>query len=446
MNSFNGSPMAIVPSTDLKVVHLCTNDSAGGAAIAARRLMMAQRACGIHADMLVLKSTSGVPHVSPLWEESPWVKGLALGKKVLEAGSSWICQGFRRARIFETSIPITGFSLRHHPLIHSSDVIHLHWINQGFLGIRSLREIAQLDKRIVFTLHDVWPVTAVCHYLDDCTKFCEKKGCYDCPQLQPGIPFLDIAHLVFEQKKRLYQAMKPSFVGCSRWITSEAKRSSLSGSYPIDTIPNVFDKDSFYPTPRVQARLQLGLPTDRPILLFGAARLDNPRKGFQEMIAALQHFYATPYAQEMRPLAVLFGKIEQPDQLAPLRSIDLKCVGYISSPQEMALYYSAANVFVTPSLTDNLPNTIIEAAATGCPTVAFQVGGIPEMIIHGTTGYLARYRDIEDLSRGITEMLQATEEGPIDLCRTETFRRYDTTTIVKQYNDVYQRRNYTDDN
>src|SRR3712207_3083011 len=109
--------MIVPSSTNLKVVHLCTNDSAGGAAIAARRLMMAQRIHGIHADMLVLKSTSGVPHVYPLWEESPWVNGLALGKKALEVGSSWICQGFRKARIFETSIPIAGFSLLHHPLI-----------------------------------------------------------------------------------------------------------------------------------------------------------------------------------------------------------------------------------------------------------------------------------------------------------------------------------------
>ena len=103
----------------------------------------------------------------------------------------------------------------------------------------------------------------------------------------------------------------------------------------------------------------------------------------------------------------------------------------------MPLHYAAANLYVTPSLEENLPNTIIEAAAMECPTVAFEVGGIPEIITHGVTGYLARYRDVPDLARGIEEVLRATEKGPIAQCRTDVLHRYDTTNIVQRYLNVY---------
>ena len=172
------------------------------------------------------------------------------------------------------------------------------------------------------------------------------------------------------------------------------------------------------------------------MLLFGAARTDDPRKGFAEMLKALQIFYATPYAQEQKPLALLFGKISHPELLSSLTSIEFKCVGYLS-PQEMVLHYAAANLYVTPSLEENLPNTIIEAAAMECPTVAFEVGGIPEIITHGVTGYLARYRDVPDLARGMEEMLRATEKGSIAQCRTDVLHRYNTKNIVQRYLNVY---------
>lgn len=423
-------------SRPLQVVHLCTSDSAGGAAIAARRLMMAQREAGLEASMLVLHASHREPAIHALRSDSVYSRRIAQWKKALEVGAAWVVQGFRRAHVFDVSLPIAGFSLKHHPLILEADVIHIHWINQGFLGLSSLRDLLQLKKKVLFTLHDEWAFTSICHHARDCRRFAEPRGCHDCPQLQPGIPFFDPAQRFFRAKQALYQELSPAFVGCSEWIAAEARQSFLTQDCRVEAIPNVFDSKTFTPIPREQARMQLGLPVDRPILLFGAARTDDPRKGFAEMLKALQIFYATPYAQQQKPLALLFGKISHPELLSSLAPIECTCVGYLSA-SDMALHYAAANLYVTPSLEENLPNTIIEAAAMECPTVAFEVGGIPEIITHGVTGYLARYRDVSDLARGIEEVLHATEKGPIAQCRTDVFHRYDTTNIVQRYLNVY---------
>ena len=423
-------------SRPLQVVHLCTSDSAGGAAIAAQRLMMAQREAGLEASMLVLHASHRKPAIHALRSDSACSRGLAMGKKALEVGAAWVSQGFRRAHLFDVSLPIAGFSLKRHPLILQADVIHIHWINQGFLGLSSLRDLVQLKKKVLFTLHDEWAFTSICHHARDCRRFAEPRGCHDCPQLQPGIPFFDPAQRFFRAKQALYQELSPAFVGCSEWIAGEARQSLLTQGCRVEAIPNVFDSKTFTPIPREQARMQLGLPVDRPILLFGAARTDDPRKGFAEMLKALQIFYAMPYAQQQKPLALLFGKISHPELLSSLAPIECTCVGYLSA-SDMALHYAAANLYVTPSLEENLPNTIIEAAAMECPTVAFEVGGIPEIITHGVTGYLARYRDVSDLARGIEEVLRATEKGPMAQCRTDVLYRYDTSSIVQRYLNVY---------
>lgn len=427
----------LLSSAPLKVVHLCTSDSAGGAAIAARRLMMAQRSAGLEASLLVLHASHKGHYTTSLWDDSPWFRAVAQYKKAFEVGAAWVAQGFHRAHIFDVSLPISGFSLNHHPLILEADVIHIHWINQGFLSLGSLCRLASLNKKILFTLHDEWAVTSICHHARSCRRFMQKSGCHHCPQLQPGILFFDVAQRIFRAKLALYRQLRPAFVGCSQWITHEAQQSLLTEGCRVEAIPNVFDADSFSPIPRAQARLQLGLPLDRPILLFGAARTDDPRKGFAEMLESLRLFYTTPYAQKKKPLALLFGKISHPELLSPLSGIDIKCVGYLSSPQDMALHYAAANVYITPSLEENLPNTIIEAAAMECPTVAFAVGGIPEIITHGVTGYLTRYRDVADLARGIEEMLRMTETEGIAQCRIDVLQRYNTENIVQRYLDVY---------
>ena len=133
-------------SRPLQIVHLCTSDSAGGAAIAARRLMMAQREAGLDASMLVLHASHRASDIHALRSDRAWSRGIAQSKKALEVGAAWVVQGFRLAHVFDVSLPIAGFSLKRHPLILKADVIHIHWINQGFLGLSSLRSLVQLKK------------------------------------------------------------------------------------------------------------------------------------------------------------------------------------------------------------------------------------------------------------------------------------------------------------
>ena len=147
-------------SRPLQVVHLCTSDSAGGAAIAAHRLMMAQREAGLNASMLVLHASRRGSGIHALRRDGAWSRGVAQWKKSLEVGAAWVSQGFRLAHVFDVSLPIAGFSLKYHPLILGADVIHIHWINQGFLGLSSLRPLVQLKKKVIFTLHDEWALSS----------------------------------------------------------------------------------------------------------------------------------------------------------------------------------------------------------------------------------------------------------------------------------------------
>ena len=171
-------------SRPLQVVHLCTSDSAGGAAIAAQRLMMAQREAGLEASMLVLHASHRKPAIHALRSDSACSRGLAMGKKALEVGAAWVSQGFRRAHLFDVSLPIAGFSLKRHPLILQADVIHIHWINQGFLGLSSLRDLVQLKKKVPFTMSGLLPLSAIT--LETAAVLLSLGGVMTAPSCNPG--------------------------------------------------------------------------------------------------------------------------------------------------------------------------------------------------------------------------------------------------------------------
>ncbi|MBC7892499.1 MAG: glycosyltransferase family 4 protein, partial [Sphingobacteriaceae bacterium] len=377
----------------MRVTLLNTNDS-GGAGVASRRLLAALRGQGTEAHLLLHEAARAYPGVVPL-AFLPGERRLALARFALEralflpderdASVRW---AFSPARI--------GADVSKHPLIRQAEVLHLHWVNFGFLSINGIGKLMRLGKPVVWTLHDMWPFTGGCHYSRGCERF--KTHCGQCPFLRfPGER--DLSFRRFTKKEKAYRAAPLTVVACSEWLAGLARQSTLFEGVEVLSIPNPIDTNVWQPTDRTAARTSLGLPAETPLLLFGAAKLADPRKGFDPLVEALHRLKTGWPAGEIEPELVVFGKSD-PMALArvPFRVHDL---GLLSSEEKLVAAYNAADALAVPSLEDNLPNTVMESLACGTPVVAFATGGIPEMIQHRKTGWLAPPGDVAGLAEGL---------------------------------------------
>lgn len=420
------------------VVHLSTSDLKGGAAIAAYRLMKAQRSEGVNAVLLVLDKTSSDPHVFPLIKPSRWNKARALAAKILEVLLAALAvKRLRGFQLFALSIPYFGFNVMKHPLCKQAEVLHLHYTNGGFLSLHALKQIAKAGKKVFFTLHDIWHVAAICHYTTECVK----EGFELATPYAKGFLAKQFAHNVYSKKELLYKAIKPRFIGCSQWIVDVAKRSRLAKDYPITHIPNIPDFQHFSPSDRKEARQRLALPTDRPIILYGAANTSDERKGYKELKEMLNAFAKSKNVQARPPLLVVFGKANEENFSKKVIGIESRLVGYIRNATEMALYYTASDLFLSTSRMDNLPNTLIEAQLCNCPSLAFAVGGIPEIIQTPDEGILIPQFDTLLMAEKLEAFLYQMgndSQRPRPALRSQALLRYDTQRIVEKHLNAYQ--------
>jgi len=360
--------------------------------VAARRLMTALNANGVKARMLVRdKQTDDINVVS---------LGRSARRQWHFLWERWcvFCHlRFSRKRLFELDTACSGNDITSLREFKEADVVHLHWINQGMLSLQGIRKILLSGKPVVWTMHDAWPSTAICHLTLGCKRF--KSGCKECKYLPGGGSPHDLAARIWKRKQRMLRAGNVHFVACSRWLQGEAKASALLKGHTIDCIPNPIDTRIYRPRDRREARLENHLPENKKIMLFVSQRVTNPNKGMSYLIEACRQLVKErPELKTTACMAVLGGHAEELEGAFPFETIP---VGYVNDERKIASLYSAADVFVLPSLSENLPNTIMEAMACGVPCVGFSVGGIPEMIDHMRNGYVARYKDAADLSQGL---------------------------------------------
>ena len=282
--------------------------------------------------------------------------------------------------------------IQRHSLVQESDVLALYWINGGFLSVSGVERLLRLNKPLVWRLSDFWPLTGGCHHPGDCNRFTTACGC--CPQLGSDSAH-DLAARQWRRKQR-WRKGDLTVVAPSKWLADLAAKSAVFRGVRIEHITTGIDLDIFKPVSKAEARHELGLPLDRQLILFGANNaVANPRKGFSELVEALRILRE----QDRKPSfdLVLFGSDRTPSLPLDLQMHDK---GVIEDETEKARLFAAADLFVTPSLEENLPNTVIEAMAAGTPTVAFDVGGTRELVDHEANGYLATPGDSVDLARG----------------------------------------------
>ena len=413
---------------EMRVLIVNTAERTGGAAIAANRLLHALNHNGVEARMLVRDRKTDAPEVVNIPQS--W----RLKSKFLwERGVIWLNNGMSKRNLFQVDIANAGTDITVMPDFQWADVIHLHWVNQGFLSLRDLEHILASGKPVVVTMHDQWYFTGICHYSSDCDKY--KMQCEQCPMVKGRGG--DLAQRVFDRKRAMYEGSNITFVGCSRWMADLARQSALTQGHTVSNIPNAIDTDVFKPMDKQEARRRHNLPADKKLLLFGAQRITDKRKGFDFLVEACEHISMHhPTLPSQLEVVVLGGDAQSVKEAFPL---PVHTVNYLSNEAEIAALYNTVDLFVTPSLQDNLPNTIVEAMSCGTPCVGFNVGGIPEMITHKQDGYVADYCDSLDFAQGISWCLK---EGRLpalrEAARTTALATYAESAVAHRYQEIYQ--------
>ena len=304
------------------------------------------------------------------------------------------------------SYPIFGTNVSQMKEIREADYIYIHWALGGFLNLANMEQLAKLKKPIIFFMHDMWPITGGCHHSFTCEKY--KSHCFDC-QIFPKNKKNDLSFKGFEKKLKFYSGYTNLFfIAPSKWLFDCAKESALTKNKATFYIPNLLDHDIFKPFDKKTAKQLFNLDPNGMTILFGATSIENPYKGWTYFLQALRNLAQEPNFKNITLL--IFGggyKKEIADEI-PFKT---KFVGHLRDEYSIALIYNAADVFIAPSLADNLPTTILESLNCGTAVVGFNVGGIPDMIKHKQNGYLAKYKDAIDISEGIKFCLENKIKG-----------------------------------
>ena len=405
----------------MRVLIVNTSERTGGAAVAANRLMMALNNNGVKAKMLVRDKESDSLTVVGL-PKSPMLNWHFLWERLV---IFFHCR-FSRKHLFEIDLANSGSDITKLREFQEADVIHLHWINQGMLSLSGIRKILKSGKPVVWTMHDIWPATAICHLTLNCRNF--TTHCHNCRLLSGKGSSSDLSTSVWRKKEKMLEDSSIYFVTCSHWLEQEAKASALLRGQKIVSIPNPIDTHIYRSGDKQTARKNLGLPEDKRLILFVSQRVTNKNKGMDYLIDACRQL-------KDYELVILGGHAEEVVDQLPLKAHPL---GYVNDERRIVEIYQAVDVFVLPSLSENLPNTIMEAMACGVPCVGFKVGGIPEEIDHKRNGYVAEYRDSDDLARGIRWILS---EADYDQLSQEAVRKvahsYSQQSVAISYLDVY---------
>ena len=421
----------------MRVLIVNTSERTGGAAVAASRLMEALNNNGVKAKMLVRDKETDRLTVAAVPGQK-WMQFYFLWERFVV----WLRLYFNRKHLFEVDIANCGADVTQLPEFQEADVVHLHWINQGMLSLKGIRKILNTGKPVVWTMHDIWPATAICHLTLDCRNF--ETQCTHCRLLPGNGSTNDLSTQIWKRKQQMLNDRQITFVTCSQWLAGEAQKSALLKGQRVVSIPNPIDTHIYTPKDKQQARQRVGLPTEGRIILFASQRVTNRNKGMGYLLEACrllaeQH----PEKKEDITVAILGGHAEEIEGQLPFRTCPL---GYVNDEQRIVDIYNAADVFVLPSLSENLPNTIMEAMACGVPSVGFRIGGIPEEIDHQQNGYVADYCSSEDLARGIWWTLyEADHEAVRKACLQKVAHNYSQQSVANRYLEVYEslhRHNY----
>lgn len=332
----------------------------------------------------------------------------------------------KRNGSFPFSLGLFPFPLNLLIKYHKIDILHLHWIGAGFVSIRSLSKI---EKPIVWTMHDSWSFTGGCHIPYACTRYL--GNCGQCPELVSKKEN-DLSRYLFQKKKNSYdQIQNITFVSPSKWLAEAASKSSLLCNRKIVVIPNGIDTLKFNPRNKIESRAILHIQPESKIILFGAVdSTSDKNKGYSQLLSALDLVMTTDFE------ILVFGS--KNIEILEILGKKTHFLGRICDEDMMATIYSAADVTIVPSLSENLSNVIMESLSCATPVVAFNIGGNSDMIDHRLNGYLAEPYQTTDLANGIDWILSHPNIGEIKRsARNKVVECFDINIIANKHIELY---------
>jgi glycosyltransferase involved in cell wall biosynthesis len=404
----------------INVLQVSKAYKAGGASIAAARLNIALRRHGVNSQYLTLKNSTADQGVITLDTKLHYLWGNAA--RVLDRVPGMFCRT-EHSKLSSAWLPgpIAATINKIAP-----DVVNLHWVNDGFLSVAA---IPKIKAPKVWTLHDMWAFAGGEHYVGEDERY--KQG-YLKNNRGPDETGLDINRWIWQRKKKLWQMMGDLvIVTPSQWLAKCVKESVVFKNHPVEVIPNGIDHQVFKAIDKQTARSIFNLPADKKLLLFGASNAtSDKRKGFHLLKAAMAELESQGYRDDFE--IVVFGADK--NEAISLKT-KINYLGTLRDETSLAIIYSAVDVFIAPSLQDNLPNTILESMACGTPVISFEIGGMPDMIAHKKNGYLARPFLSEDLANGIQWVLE-------DESRWSDLSKNARATIVNNFTLAHQAGRY----
>ncbi len=410
----------------MKIIHVNFDGTHGGATIAAKRINSGLQEMGINSEMWVARSpgiAEGIHCIkSRFFQKLDSLKNIIIYRvaEFMKFGS-------------DRSYNLIPSRIVHQLNVSDADVVHLHWINAEMV---SIAQLAKIKKPVVWTLHDMWAFCGAEHYTTEKRYI---NGYLPTPNemCDPTMNCsFDIDRWVFNRKQKHWGNWQPHIVTPSHWLKQCAEESLLFKDLKVSLIQYCLELNIFKPLDTVQCRTKHQLPLAKTIILFGAVNPSDHRKGGDLLELALSNI-----KNKNQYAVAVFGK-KREDQIGGIETFWL---GSISSDQEMAEIYNCADVMCVPSRMDNLPNTAIEATACGVPVVAFNIGGLSDIVEHKMTGYLATPFDSIDFAKGIEWVLGEFQDANTNLRSNSNYIRnraeklYNRTIVAESYITVYNK-------
>ena len=409
----------------MKPLLVNTVDRQGGAAIATYRLHQGLKSVGVNSQLLVQRKITDDPSV---------------------LGSVTRVERFTgQLRPYIDGIPTRLYPNREKALFSPAwlpgriptrinqldpDLVHLFWVTSGFLRIESLRSF---NRPIIWTLHDMWPFTGGCHYDDGCGGF--QQACGKCPVLHSNKE-RDLSRRVWKRKHKYWSDLPIVVVATSRWLGDMARCSSIFGNKRIEILPNGIDTEVYKPLDKKMARTACNLPQDKKLIMFSAFdATSDKRKGGQFLLDALERLSDGDFGKsaELIIVGATSGSLGR-------TGLKTHFMGIHYDELSQVLLYTAADVLVAPSIQENLSNTVMESLSCGTPVVAFNIGGMPDMIEHEKNGYLATPFETRDLAHGISWVIESNERYAqlSSAARNKVEKHYASQIVANQYLDLYR--------
>ena len=415
----------------MRVTFINKSDSLGGAAVVTLRLVEALRRRNVDARLLVTHKGTDKEYVS-LAASSNAIRSAFLRDRL----PLLLRNGFSRRTLFQIDAARAGLPLWKHPWVTEADALCLGWINQGVLSLEGIRKLMVLNKPMLWTMHDMWNMTGICHHAHDCKGF--TQNCGNCPLLGKMASAHDLSHTVWRRKLMLYRQEKIQFVAVSSWLARKSAESSLLGATdgvnkPV-VIPNAYPL-----TPEAVATTE----DKEPRLLMVAARLDDPIKGLPLLVKATRKLAEKHKAVAEKLHLDLVGELRYKEAVKEL-AIPYTLHGTISERGALRELYRRASVVVSPSLFETLPGTLIEGMESGAVPVAFDRGGQSDIIDHLSTGYLTPWSGDADtdgnaFADGILWALEAAHSSDtLQRMHTAVAERFSADAVAQRYLELIQ--------